>query len=103
MRLSASARRFWALYEGGGHMLTKERLEEVLRRFPHGAESVDVVAGRTWVAILVSESFRNQDEAIRQRQVWSYLRQELEDDDLGAIEFIFTNAPGEDTSETAAA
>ena len=84
-------------------MLTKEKLEEVLRRFPAGAESVEVVEGRTWVAILVSESFRDQDEAIRQRQVWAYLRKELGEDELNAIEFVFTNAPGEDTSESAAA
>ena len=84
-------------------MLTKERLEEVLLRFPHGVESVEVVEGRKWVAILVSESFRDQDEAIRQRHVWAFLRSELEDDDLPLIEFVFTNAPGEDTSESAAA
>lgn len=83
-------------------MLEAERLKEILEGYPDGAESVDVVGKGSLVATIVSESFRAQDEAIRQRHVWAYLQAQLGDGDLRRIEFIFTNAPGEDTSEAAA-
>ena len=83
-------------------MLEKTRLKELLSKFPGGVESVEVSEGREMVATIVSESFRDCDEADRQERVWNYLGEHLEDADLYSIEFIFTNAPGEDTSEAAA-
>lgn len=84
-------------------MLTKEQLKETLSQFPGGVASVEVSEGKAMVATVVSESFRDVDEAIRQKRVYQFLYEKLSTEDVDAIEFIFTNAPGEDTSEAAAA
>ena len=76
-------------------MLTKERIETALSRFPGGAQHVAVVGGPRFVATLLSGSFEGQNEGVRQEAVWAYLRGLLSDDELHQIEFIFTDTPAE--------
>lgn len=76
-------------------MLTRERIEAALRRFPGGAAHVAVVGGPPFVATLLSSSFEEQNEAVRQAAVWSYLRGLVSEDELEQIEFIFTDTPAE--------
>ena len=54
-----------------------------------------VVGNGTLIATVVSGSFEGQGEAARQTAVWDLLRKRHEWHQLSNIEFIFTNAPGE--------
>jgi acid stress-induced BolA-like protein IbaG/YrbA len=51
--------------------------------------------GRTIMATVVSGSFSGMDEAERQRMVWEALRENLDEQERAAVEFVFTIAPGE--------
>ena len=76
-------------------MLSPERLKELLDDFPD-ARSVEVRRDRGVIAKVVSGTFTNRDEAERQADVWRYLQERLPDSDMDQIEFIFTDAPGEE-------
>jgi acid stress-induced BolA-like protein IbaG/YrbA len=86
-------------------MLHAGQLKEVLEALPLGEAPRVEVAGDDlgFVATVTSASFGPLDEAERQKQVWAHLRQALPEADLHQIEFVFTNAPGEDLSERVAA
>ena len=75
-------------------MATRAELEQALTTMPDIDEAV-VVGEQTLIATVVSGSFRDQNEAQRQERVWRHLRAQLGSDALQNIEFIFTNAPGE--------
>lgn len=47
------------------------------------------------IATIVSGSFEGMDEAERQSMVWNALLKQLDDRERGAVEFVFTIAPGE--------
>ena len=48
---------------------------------------------------VTSPTFKNMPEHERQRLVWEAIANKLDPNEQRAIEFVFTNAPGEDTSE----
>ncbi len=76
--------------------MTREQLEERLREFP-GVEptKVRVEGDYSFVAQILAPQFAGQDEADRQEAVYHFLRERFSEDDMQAIEFIFTNAPGD--------
>lgn len=76
-------------------MLTRARLEQVLRAYPAGVEWVSVVGDFRFVATVVSRSFENKNEVDRQVAVSKYLHSQLSEDELPKIEFIFTDTPAE--------
>lgn len=84
-------------------MNTRAKLAGILKKFPGGVDEVSMTETGRIVAIVVSKSFSGCDEAVRQARIWEYLYQQLSESELKAIEFIFTNAPGEDRSEATAA
>ena len=81
--------------------ITKERLKQVLEGMPNVTE---VIVDGIWrfMATVISPSFRDRDEAERQADVWSYVREHLsadEDQLYEKIEFIFTNTPEEQRAQ----
>lgn len=77
-------------------MLTKERLERVLREL--GVSPLDVrVEGDFghFVGFLVSPAFRGVDEGSRQARVWGHLLKTLTDFERRDVEFVFTSTPEE--------
>jgi acid stress-induced BolA-like protein IbaG/YrbA len=83
-------------------VLTKQDLERTLQQLPLRELSVRV-EGRPGhlVAEVASPDFREQDEALRQQQVWEFLVNTLTDEERDQVEFVFTLAP-EETREAAA-
>lgn len=77
-----------------GGTVTREQLEADLRTLPD-VRDVTVVGNGTLIATVVSGAFDGQDEAERQAAVWGLLRQQYPAHELQNIEFIFTNAPGD--------
>lgn len=75
--------------------MTRDELEADLRTLPDVRE-VQVVGNGNLVATVVSGSFAGQDEAVRQKTVWSILRGRHDAHQLQNVEFIFTNAPGDE-------
>jgi len=75
-------------------MATRAELEQALTTMPDVKEAT-VVGEQSLIATVVSGSFRDQNEAVRQETVWSYLRRKLGSDALQNVEFIFTNTPEE--------
>ena len=73
--------------------VTKDMLERVLRDFP-GILDVEV-SDDGKLATVTSETFADLDEADRQERIWRHLRENLEEDELNSVEFVFTNAPKE--------
>jgi acid stress-induced BolA-like protein IbaG/YrbA len=61
-------------------------------------EEATVVGEQSLVATVVSEAFRDQDEAQRQEAVWRYLRNQLGSNALQNIEFILTNTRDENAA-----
>lgn len=59
--------------------------------------SVDSI-DRSVIATILSRSFSGMDEAERQKMVWRALRQNLDDHERVAVEFVFTVAPDEQES-----
>ncbi len=49
--------------------------------------------------VVTSRTFQDMPEHERQRRVWEAIANDLDPGEQGAIEFVFTNAPGEETSE----
>lgn len=49
--------------------------------------------------VVTSPTFKEMPEHERQRRVWEAIATEMDPNEQRAIEFVFTNAPGEDTSE----
>lgn len=81
-------------------MLRADRLKDVLQRLPVETPVVEVARdGLSLVATVTSASFAGLDEADRQEQVWAYLHRQPGEADLDLVEFVFTNAPGENLSE----
>lgn len=82
-------------------MLTKEQLEQVLRRLPaiESAQITIVRDGGKFLATVVTPFFSNLDEGERQSLVLNHIFRELTEDDSDLIEFVFTDAPGEDAAE----
>ncbi len=81
----------------------KKNIEKVLREAGGGGpedtiEFLDTPDGRVEI-VFVSPSFVNQDEAERQRRVWGAILTNLTDTEQRAVDFVFTDAPGEDNSE----
>jgi acid stress-induced BolA-like protein IbaG/YrbA len=50
------------------------------------------------IATVVSASFRQQDEALRQESVWKYLSDKLGSSEINNVEFIFTSTPEENSA-----
>ena len=75
-------------------MTTREQLKEVLQTMPH-VEEASVIGTWKLIATVVSEDFRGQNEAERQKAVLSFLRERLGSDEVDNIEFIFANTPEE--------
>jgi acid stress-induced BolA-like protein IbaG/YrbA len=50
------------------------------------------------IATVISASFAQQDEALRQENVWKYLSETLGSGELQNIEFIFTSTPEENAA-----
>ena len=73
-------------------MTTRDELERTLSAMP-GIDAVTVVGGLSLIATVVSASFRQQDEAVRQESVWRYLSDTIESSELKNVEFIFTSTP----------
>lgn len=71
-------------------MTTRDELERTLAVMP-GVDDVTVVGDYGLIATVVSASFRQQDEAIRQENVWKYLSEMLGSSGLNNVEFIFTS------------
>lgn len=78
-------------------MTTRSELERTLSEMP-GVDSVKVVGDYNLIATVVSASFSQQDEALRQENVWKYLSDTLGSDKLQNIEFIFTSTPEENAA-----
>ena len=76
-------------------MLTKERLEHVLRSFPAEAVRIDAADSPRFVVMVISSAFEGKDEGKRQAEVWEHVYQHLPYDDARYIEFIFTDTPAE--------
>ncbi len=49
--------------------------------------------------VVTSPTFKKMPEHERQRLIWEAIANQLAPNEQRAIEFVFTNAPGEDTSE----
>jgi hypothetical protein len=81
-------------------MTTRDELELTLKEMP-GVDAVTVVGDYGLVATVVSASFRQQDEALRQESVWKYLSDKLGPGKLNNVEFIFTSTPEENSAITA--
>ena len=81
-------------------MTTRDELELTLKEMP-GVDAVTVVGDHNLIATVVSASFRQQDEALRQESVWRYLSDTLGSSKLNNVEFIFTSTPEEDSSVSA--
>lgn len=80
-------------------MLDKEKLEAALRELTLGEPKVEVSGSPMFVATVTSGSFAAHSEAARQSIVWKHLREKISPDELTQIEFVFTNVPGEDSSD----
>jgi acid stress-induced BolA-like protein IbaG/YrbA len=78
-------------------MATRIELEQTLSAMP-GIETVTVVGDHSLIATVVSASFRQQDEALRQEDVWKYLSEKLGSSELKNVEFIFTSTPEENAA-----
>jgi len=77
-------------------MLTKERLEQVLRALD--VSPLDVRVEGTpghFVGFLVSPAFRGLRDGLRQERVWAYLLKALTDFERRDVEFVFTKTPEE--------
>lgn len=77
--------------------MSDETLRAALETLPLAYPPAVTVSrdGRKLVAVVVSASFENMDEADRQGLVWGHLQDQFEDDDLVLLEFVFTNTPSE--------
>lgn len=74
--------------------MTRDSLENRLRQFPNQI-AVEVSGNGKLVAKIVARDWGGVDEGDRQEAVWAFLRGAYSDDDLQAVEFIITDAPGE--------
>jgi acid stress-induced BolA-like protein IbaG/YrbA len=63
-----------------------------------GIDAVTVVGDYSLIATVVSASFRQQDEALRQENVWRYLNDMLGSSELRNVEFVFTSTPEENAA-----
>lgn len=75
----------------------EKKVERLLGGIGFHEPEIDVQT--TWGSIfatVVSDSFRDMDEAERQRQVWTALREGLRENEQVAVEFVMTLSPDED-------
>jgi acid stress-induced BolA-like protein IbaG/YrbA len=63
-----------------------------------GVHAVKVEGNYNLIATVISASFSQQDEALRQENVWKYLSEMLGSGELQNIEFIFTSTPEENAA-----
>ena len=82
-------------------MTTRIELERTLSAMP-GIDAVTVVGDYSLIATVVSASFRQQDEALRQENVWRYLSDTLGSSELQNVEFIITSTPEENAAVSSA-
>ncbi len=78
-------------------MTTRNELEQALTNMPDVAEA-NVVGEQKLIATVISETFRDKNEAERQEVVWDYLRRTLGDAALDNIEFVLTNTQDENAA-----
>jgi acid stress-induced BolA-like protein IbaG/YrbA len=78
-------------------MTTRVELERTLSEMP-GVHAVKVEGNHNLIATVISASFAQQDEALRQENVWKYLSEMLGSGELQNIEFIFTSTPEENAA-----
>jgi len=78
-------------------MTTRVELERTLSEMP-GVHAVKVVGNYNLIATVISASFAQQDEALRQENVWKYLSETLGSGELQNMEFIFTSTPEENAA-----
>lgn len=78
-------------------MTTRAELESILTRLP-GVDHATVVGEQSLIATVVSDTFRDLNEAERQEAVWKYLRNKLGSSALQNIEFILTNTRDENAA-----
>lgn len=80
--------------------MTADDLKSLLETIPNVEDAEVVVDGRAprFLATVTSKSFAELDEAIRQKMVWAHLR-ENRPEEITEVEFIFTDAPGEDSDD----
>jgi acid stress-induced BolA-like protein IbaG/YrbA len=78
-------------------MTTRVELERTLSEMP-GIHAVKVEGDYNLIATVISASFAQQDEALRQENVWKYLSETLGSGELQNIEFIFTSTPEENSA-----
>jgi acid stress-induced BolA-like protein IbaG/YrbA len=83
-------------------MLTKERLETLLRRVPGATEVAAEPEERGFIALVVSPLFADQEEYERQAVVWSLLLDNLPEDEQAQVSYVFTNTPDEKAAAQAA-
>jgi acid stress-induced BolA-like protein IbaG/YrbA len=79
-------------------VLTEERLRGILRGVD-GASVVVELDGQKLIAIVISNGFAGKEEFERQDEVWGLLIEELTDDELAQVGFVFTNTPDEAEAE----
>ena len=82
-------------------MNLREKVSETLKELPLETASIEIgpSSGPTMFATIESSTFADMEEFERQEMVWEALRAKLRADELVAIEFVFTYAPGEDVEE----
>ena len=82
-------------------MIDLHRLTAVLKSLPVESPVVDVVGSPSrLIATVTSESFATMNEGQRQELVWRHLQDHLGyRDDIDQIEYVITNAPGEEPEE----
>lgn len=82
-------------------MIDQHRLTAVLKSLPVESPVVFVVGSLSGlIATVTSESFATMNEGQRQELVWRHLQDQLGDrDDIDQIEYVITNAPGEEPEE----
>lgn len=79
------------------------RLKQALATLPLAhRESVQLVNedAPQCIVVIVSSDFEGMDEADRQSLVWGHLLHSIAVEEMGRIEFIFTDAPSERTVAT---
>jgi len=80
--------------------MTNTDLKQLLESLPGIDNPVVIVHGDRphLFATVTSGSFSGMDEADRQDLVWGHFRDQRPPEDRLDVEFIFTNAPGEEES-----
>ena len=86
-------------------MIDQDTLKAVIKALPIDTPETDVVGTPPGlIATVTSDSFSTMNEGERQALVWEYLQASLADaNDIRQIEYVITNAPGDEPEELQAA